>query len=323
VSSVVFFDEEMSMRTKTIKILLLLGSGVWPMQALLAAPAEPPADAVATDAVGVKYEHRLEVSRFDVGNGMQHQIEGPLERVVGAKGAFLIDRITGASLAVRNAPILPKPPVNAEKAVNGAAAQSPSYPQPLTDDAGEHSAVVRAYLVAAGLPQSQVSGGHVTTTMAGRGRVNGGVLESSQAKLLWYTTHLERSVGGIPVDGSYAFAALDRAGGVITEGVYWPAIPAKVIYKAQTLAERLVSPHHHAAFLEQVRSQQPEVGDAVGTVKIVHTSSGHHGTFEAHAVYEIVTRGAGKAKILRFDDTGAQVRMVDELRSGIDSIKRR
>ena len=32
--------------------------------------------------------------------------------------------------------------------------------------------------------------------------------------------HLERSLGGIPVESSYGFAALDSAGRVITEGVY-------------------------------------------------------------------------------------------------------
>jgi hypothetical protein len=53
----------------------------------------------------------------------------------------------------------------------------------------------------------------------------------------------------------------------------------------------------------------------VGTVKIVHTSAGHHGKFEAKAVYSVVVRSAnrGKAQIMRFDDMGAPVVMADEV----------
>jgi hypothetical protein len=76
------------------------------------------------------------------------------------------------------------------------------------------SAAVKAYLVGAGVPASEVSGTHVTTTMAGGGPVRDGV-QPAQSKLLWYTTQLDRSLGGIPVESSYAFAAFDNGGRVI------------------------------------------------------------------------------------------------------------
>jgi hypothetical protein len=69
------------------------------------------------------------------------------------------------------------------------------------------------------VPAAEVSGMHVTTTMAGGGPVRDGV-QPAQSKLLWYTTHIERSLGEIPVESSYAFASLDNGGRVITEGVY-------------------------------------------------------------------------------------------------------
>src|SRR4029077_365767 len=47
--------------------IFLLGSGVWHSQALTAAPAEPQSDTPAISAAGAKYEHRLEMSRFEVG----------------------------------------------------------------------------------------------------------------------------------------------------------------------------------------------------------------------------------------------------------------
>jgi hypothetical protein len=311
------------MQLRIASIMLVLGSGVWHTQALVAAPAEPQSETQAISAEGAKYEHRLEMSRFDVGDAVRREVDGPYERVRGEKGAFLIDKVTGATLAVRNAPEVSKLSV-ASKMEGNDATRPVTHPQPLTEDPDEHSAIVRAYLLAAGVPKSEVSGTHVTTTMAGGGPVHGGV-QPSQSKLLWYTTHLERSLGGIPVEGSFAFAALDSTGGVITEGVYWPAIPAKVVYRAQVLEERLASPNGHAAFLAGARRAQPDLGDAVGTVKIVHTSAGHHGKFEAHALYSIVVPSAigGKAQILRFDDTGARVRMADEMPSGIDSVKRR
>jgi hypothetical protein len=42
-------------------------------------------------------------------------------------------------------------------------------PRPLTQDPNEPSAIVRSYLVGTGIPADEVSGTHVTTTMAGGG----------------------------------------------------------------------------------------------------------------------------------------------------------
>jgi hypothetical protein len=304
------------MKMRTAGIIFLFGSGVWYSGALTAASAES-----ITTAGGAKYEHKLEMSRFELGDGVHHETEGPFERVVGEKGVFLVDKVTGATLAVRNSSLSPKPPI-VPKAGDTNSSQSPTYPQPLTKNSDEHSAAVRAYLVAAGVPEAEVNGTHVTTTMAGGGPVRDG-LQPSQSKLLWYTTHLERSLGGIPVEGSYAFAALDSDSNVITEGVYWPAIPASVVYKAQALEERLASPGGKAAFLATVRKAQSDVGDAAGGVKIVHTPAGYHGTFQAKAVYSVVVPSAagGKAQIQQFDETGARVRLNDEMSKRIDSVK--
>jgi hypothetical protein len=287
----------------------------------MAAPAESP----LSTAGGAKYEHKLETSRFDLGGDVHRETNGPFERAIGLKGVFLMDEVTGASLAVRNSPLLPKPPLGPQVGASDPS-QSLTYPQPLTKNPDEHSAAVRAYLVAAGIPESEVSGTHVTTTMAGGGPVRDG-LQPSQSKLLWYTTHLERSLGGIPVEGSYAFAALDSAGKVITEGVYWPAIPASIVFKAQALAERLASPGGQASFFAAVQKAQPDLGDAAtaGEVKIVHTSAGYHGNFQARAVYSTVVPSAvgGKAQIRHFDENGAPMRLDDEVSKGVDSIKRK
>jgi hypothetical protein len=57
---------------------------------------------------GVRYEHRIEKSRFNVGAGGHHKAEGPYKHIVGDKGAFMVDTVTGATLAVPHAPVVPK-----------------------------------------------------------------------------------------------------------------------------------------------------------------------------------------------------------------------
>jgi hypothetical protein len=101
-------------------IIFTLGSGVWHSATLNAAPADAQSDAPSISAAGVKYEHRLDMSRFDVGDGLRHEVDGPYERVVGDKGAFLIDRVTGATLAVRSAPNVSKASVASKVGNNDA-----------------------------------------------------------------------------------------------------------------------------------------------------------------------------------------------------------
>jgi hypothetical protein len=161
--------------------------------------------------------------------------------------------------------------------------------------------------------------------MAGGGPLKDGP-QPSRSRLLWYSSHLERSVGGIPVEGSFAFAALDSAREVISEGVFWPGIPSDVVEKARALKRQLDSENERGAYLARVRAAYPDVGDVRGEVKIVHTSAGHHGPFETRAVYTVAVavrgRDGGKFRILRFDETGALVVLADERPTGTDSAKR-
>jgi hypothetical protein len=74
-----------------------------------------------------------------------------------------------------------------------------------------------------------------------------------------------------------------------------------------------------------MRKAKPDAGDTAGNVRIVHTSGGYDGPFQALAVYSTVVpspRG-GKAQILRFDETGARVRLNDEASTEADSPKQR
>jgi hypothetical protein len=309
------------MRVAIASIVVLLGSGVWCGAASTAAAQnQPTTGQPVAGQGGAKYAHTLGASRFAVGDGSHRETEGPFERVIGDKGVFFVDTVTGATLAVPNGAAVPKPPADAPASANSPEALN--YPQPMTTNPNEHSAAVAAYLVAAGVPAAEVSGMHVTTTMAGGGPVRDGV-QPAQSKLLWYTTHLERSLGGVPVESSYAFAALDNAGRVITEGVYWPAIPAGVVSNARGFAAKLAAPRERAAFMAKVGKAAPGAGNTPGSVRIVHTSGAYHGPFQAAAVYSTVvpSRRGGKAQILRFDENGARVRLNEEASTETDSPK--
>jgi len=300
----------MKLRMTSFGLFLVLAACT---RAQLPPTTQTPSGPPTVSGEGAGYEHTLGKSRFDGGTSAQRETEGRYERVVGSKGVFFVDTITRATLVV---PTFASPVVKKGSPVV-------DYPRPLTENPDEHTAVVKAYLLEAGVPAAQVSGTHVTTTMAGGGPV-GGAVQPSQSRLLWYTTHLERSVGGIPVEGSFAYAALDSARRVISEGVYWPGIPSDVVQRARELQRRLDSSNERAAFLARVRASEADVRETAGEVKIVHTSAGHHGRYEARAVYSVVVRSpnGGKFRILRFDETGAAVVMADEQPTATDSAKR-
>lgn len=293
----------MKLRLTSVTIVLVLAG--------CSDAGSPPAErtqatesAVSVAAAGVAYVHAVARSRFDVGPGARIEAEGPISRVVGDNGVFATDQVTGATLAIRNA------------------VPAKNYPKGLTNDPTSHSAAVKSYLLAAGIPANEVSGTHVTTTMAGGGPVASGV-QPLQSQLLWYTTHLERSLGGVPVEGSFAYAALDTAGQPISEGVYWPAIPAATVAEAQALKAKLGSAAARSAYLAKVTAAQPDVGGEGCEVKIVHTGAGYGGAFDAKAVCSGIARSAagGKPRIVRFDETGAQTAMADERHSSADSVK--
>jgi hypothetical protein len=254
---------------------------------------------------GQSYEHSYERSRFRVGVVARSEGDAAHEAVVGENGVFYVNSNTRAALAVRSA-------------------SNAGLPTPFSTDAAVHSAVVKDYFLRAGIPANEVSGTHVTTTaMTGASMAPGG--KFSSPKLLYYTTHLERSVGGIRVEGSLAFAALDKAGDVISEGVYWPALPADVIGRAQALVRLLSSKTTRNAFVDRIRNVVPEAAAGDGEVKIVHTSGSNDGPFDAKAVYVVVYRQATSGPFVRelFDELGAQTQVADEIRAGVDMPKGR
>ncbi|PHV12968.1 hypothetical protein [Chitinimonas sp. BJB300] len=302
------------MKLNSVNICLLLALGTLQIPLAMADDLELQADNTPLlNTEGFKYVHSVEKSRFNQGIAAQRETEGPYLRVVGDKGVFMEDTVTGATLLVPNA---------VAGGPKSTAALRADLPQFLTDNPDKHSAAVKVYLLGAGIPANEVSGMHVTTTMGGGGPALAGV-QPAESKLLWYTTHLERSLNGIPVEGSFAFATLDSQGKSFTEGVYWPAISAQVVRKAVALKRKLSSPAALQQFMGSAKAVRSDLAGAeAGEVKIVHTSAGHHGDFEAQAVYSLVVRntGLGKAQIVRLDETGAPITLGDEVKMATKSV---
>lgn len=306
------------MKLNSINIYLLVVLGALHIPLAMASDLQLQVDDTSLlNTKGVKYIHSIEKSRFNPGIRAQHEIEGSYSRTVGDKGVFMKDTVTGATLLVPNALSTGPKSMEALKA---------ELPQFLTDDPDKHSATVKAYLLEAGIPANEVSETYITTTMGGGGPIGAGI-QAAESKLLWYTTHLKRSLNGIPVEGSFAFATLDNQGKSFSEGVYWPAIPAHVVRKAAALKRKLSSTDVEQQFRGKAEAIHPNAASSeAGEVRIIHTNAGYHGKFEAEAVYSLVVRNpeGGKAQIVRLDETGTPTIMGDEVKAALeDSAKKK
>jgi hypothetical protein len=222
-----------------------------------------------------------------------------------------------ATLAVPNGLAMPKPTVDAQASGNYSP-ETVGHPRPMTTNADEHSAAVKAYLRAAWVLAAEVSGMNVTTTMAGGGPVRDGCSRRSQS--CFGTRPIWRVIGGILVESSYSFAALDNAGREITEGVYRPAIPANVVSNAWAFVETLAGPRERAAFLAQNAEGQTRCRGYPRQREDCSYIGWYHGPFQALAVYSTVVpspRGR-KVQILRFEENGARVRLTEEASTEAD-----
>jgi hypothetical protein len=249
-----------------------------------AALAWDPATLGPGDAPG--YRHGVGASRFRLGAGVHAVSEASWDKVVGSEGVFATDPYTGAVRANPNA--------------DAPAVQVPA----LTSNPDEHNKHVAAYFRAAGLPMDQVGGAHVTTIMKVDGPAD--KVGSQRPTFVAYTTILERTVDGIRVPDSFAWARFNARDEVVAEGVYWPAIPAAAIAQAKELRDQLVDPARGAAYRAQLHV--PDASAKGGMVTIRHSGATTHGAFEAVAGYDVhVPYGDsmnGRGRTVHFDANG-------------------
>ena len=149
---------------------------------------------------------------------------------------------------------------------------------------------VSAYLTSFGIASCQVEGADVLGGSGGR------------------TIGLVRTLDGMIVGESQAFARFDDQDQSTSEGFYWPTIPADVVASARTFHARLADPTQLAAY----KAKLPADAQGDGVVNLHHTSSSSSSPFAAAATYDVETPPSqlGRGSSLSFDADGNPVTTV-------------
>jgi hypothetical protein len=273
--------------------------------------AQHPAGLIATDAGGAPgYQHGLEHSRFVTGStaALRRVQEHGFAKVVGPEGTFATDLRNGLVIAIQ-AGGANKGDVTADATSKPASVMDPN----------KHNEQVAAYFVGAGVPRDQIGGVHANTYLSSSGSMKDE--RPAPVKVDGYASILERKIEKYPVVDSSAWARMDVQGKVVSEWVYWPAIPARVLADARRL-EGLVAPGE-SEFLARLPVELRE-----GKVVIRHSSATEEGPFEVYASYDVLQRkespladksrgnvGTVSVAVRHFDVSGAELRLPQERRN--------
>jgi hypothetical protein len=292
---------------QTLSLALLTLAACGPALAQTAPPAPGPAVIAPDDGGAPGYQHSIERSRFVLGGtasiAARRVEENGFSKAIGENGVVAVDRRNGLFIAVENGG------GDKEKAAPQLEGKAPVM------DPDRHNGQVAEYFRGAGVPKEQIGGVHATTYLSSHGSVKDE--RPAAPKIDGYASVLERKIDGVPVVDSVAWARLNERGEVISEWVYWPAIPAKAIADAKKMLENAAKPD----FMARLPAGLP-----AGRVVIRHTSATSQAPFEAFASYDVVERRAtpapteknlsvapsGVAILRHFDAEGAEQRLPQE-----------
>jgi hypothetical protein len=229
-------------------------------------------------------------------------------KVVGSEGTFAIDLRNGLVIAIQAGG------VNKGEATTGAATAPSSVVDPK-----KHNENVVAYFVGAGVPRDQIGGVHANTYLSSSGSTTDE--RPAPVKVDGYASILERKIEKYPVVDSVAWARMDAQSKVVSESVYWPAIPAKVLADARRL-DGLIG-GTNTEFQRKLPAGLP-----TGRVTIRHSSAMEEGPFEAYATYDVMERKESpladrsqgdmrtvSVVVRHFDVDGTEVRLPQERRT--------
>lgn len=149
-------------------------------------------------------------------------------------------------------------------------------------DPDKHNQQVVDYFLAAGVPKDQIGGVHATTYLSSSGSLKDP--RPAPPKIDGYASVLERKIDKYPVVDSVGWARMTDQGRVVSEWVYWPAIPAKALTDARRLDE-LATNSGKTDFLARLPAGLPS-----GKVVIRHSSAVAEGPFEVFASYDVLER---------------------------------
>lgn len=229
---------------------------------------------IAADEGGaVGYQHSLERSRFMTGVEPRRLEEHGFSKVVGPNGVFATNLHNGLVVAVQSG--------GADK--GGAKAGHEEAKAGHVMDPDKHNQQVVDYFISTGVPKDQIGGVHATTYLSSSGSLN--ETRPAPRKIDGYASVLERRIERYQVVDSIGWARMNEQGEVVSEWVYWPAIPAKALADARQLVAMTAGDSDKTGFLRRLPAGLPP-----GRVVIRHSSATAQGPFEAFASYDIVQR---------------------------------
>ena len=118
------------------------------------------------------------------------------------------------------------------------------------------------------------------------------------------TAQRPRSIDGIRVAESIAWAHFVEGDLTTSESFYWPTIPPDVVSTARALRDRLADPTQSAAY----QALLPAEAQGQGTVVIHHSSIAAGKPFISAAAYDVYARNpTGRGSTRSFDENGAEV----------------
>jgi hypothetical protein len=242
------------------------------------------------------YIHYAEKSSFDPTStadlplplttpaAVRSYVEFGFERVEGPRGISSHNPQTGFSGATPSAEVL-------------------GVVKPYGATIEEHHAKVREYFAASGLPADQMGSVTGGEQMDEQGTVSD---PGWKTRLVAYTSLVTRSILGIPIHGSGAFASLADSGRAISETVFWPAIPAGPVKEAAAWKAALAG-DAVAAFRSRLPSDI-KWSETNAFVAVVHQSMRWTGAPYARAVYHVSTG----AKLYRFLPDGREFKTPED-----------
>jgi hypothetical protein len=278
-----------SIRNAALSMARTIGAAVFMVtmvQAGHTAETQPEAETKAAKSGEYPgFVHDVSRSRLKFGSTPVMEVDTPkIRRWRGDLGAWAIDPTNGLSMGIVNA-------------------DAPTGPYELHEVS--HNLQVRAYFVAAGLPEDQIHDVRATYQVVGGGPIG----EPSSVTLQSINSILTRSLEGVPVIESVAWAKMNRAEEVEMEYVFWPPIDKEVAARAVKFARKMDNPAERAAFLAKL----PGTVYKDGGVVIHHTDPSVHAAPAAYVAYDVTLSPEGHAPMRHFDDSGQEFRMPHEL----------
>src|SRR5262249_23962514 len=224
----------------------------WPTQGTISAPA----------GGGAGYQHGPDHTQVVVGGHRKIAERYGYLRMVGEQGAVATNIANGSTVAAA--------------APNSSSASLPPFGTGYQD----HDKFVKEYFLKLGVPTDQVGSVRAMTMLEAHGPSS--EVARTIPRITAYYSTLQRTVDGVPVADSFAWARVNSRGEVVHEGVYWPAIPADVVNQVRQFRELLADPHRTETFKARLA-----VTGGEGAVVIRHTPATSGDAFESFASYDV------------------------------------